>query len=52
MELPQQSVLEIKHSSGKEILIPITDEVVKKVDRTAKTIEINAPEGLIDIYLD
>lgn len=52
MELPQQSVLEIKHSSGKEILIPITDEVVKKVDRTAKTIEINAPEGLIDIYLE
>jgi len=52
MELPQQSVLEIKHSSGKEILIPITDDVVKKVDRTAKTIEINAPEGLIDIYLD
>jgi 16S rRNA processing protein RimM len=36
---------------GQEILIPITDEILKKLDRKNKIIEIEAPEGLIDIYL-
>ncbi|QHI38245.1 Ribosome maturation factor RimM [Kordia antarctica] len=34
-----------------EILIPINDAIIKKVDRKAKTIYIEAPEGLIDLYL-
>lgn len=36
---------------GKEILIPITDEFIKKVDRQNKTIEVETPPGLIDLYL-
>lgn len=52
LELPHQAVFEIRHSNGKEILIPITDEVIINVDRTTKKIEIDSPEGLIDIYLD
>lgn len=36
---------------GQEILIPITDEILKKLDRKNKLIQIEAPEGLIDIYL-
>ena len=35
-----------------EILIPMNDEIIKKVDRDAKTIFIEAPEGLIDLYLE
>ena len=35
----------------KEILIPMTDEIIQKVDRKNKVIEIEAPDGLIDIYL-
>ena len=34
-----------------EILIPVIDPVIKKVDREAKTIFISAPNGLIDLYL-
>jgi len=52
LELPQQAVLEIKNKQDKEILIPVTDEIIKTVNRPDKTIEIDAPEGLIDIYLD
>lgn len=37
--------------NGKELLVPIQDEVIKKVDRANKTIHILAPEGLIDLYL-
>ncbi len=36
---------------GKEILIPIIDPIIDKVDRETKTIYLTAPEGLIDLYL-
>lgn len=52
LEFPQQAVLEIKNAQEKEILIPITDQIIKTVNRAEKTIEIDAPEGLIDIYLE
>ncbi|KAA3620646.1 MAG: 16S rRNA processing protein RimM [Flavobacterium sp.] len=45
-----QALFEIERD-GKQILIPISDDIIKKVDRKAKTIHIQAPEGLIDIYL-
>ena len=38
-------------NEGKEILIPVTDEIIKKVNRNNKTIEVEAPDGLIDLYL-
>jgi len=37
---------------GTEILIPVNDEFIKKVDRDKKQILVNTPEGLIDLYLD
>lgn len=36
---------------GKEILIPVVDEIIKKVDRDNKEILVETPEGLIDLYL-
>ncbi len=51
LDMPQQAILEIQHESGKEILIPVTDEIIQKVNRQEKQLLIDAPEGLIDIYL-
>lgn len=51
LEYPSQAVFQL-FIDGKEVLIPIHDEVILKVDRRSKTIEINAPEGLIDMYLE
>lgn len=45
-----QSLFEIDRD-GIEILIPMNDELIKKVDRTNKTILVETPEGLIDLYL-
>lgn len=45
-----QHLFEIDHN-GKEVLIPINDEIIDKVDRATKTLFLNTPEGLIDIYL-
>ena len=50
LELPKQSLLRVQHGS-KEILIPMVEEVIRKVDRKKKVITIQAPEGLIEIYL-
>ena len=46
-----QSLFEIDRD-GIEILIPMNDEFIVKVDRPNKTIILNTPEGLIDLYLE
>jgi len=45
-----QSLFEIDRD-GIEILIPMNDEFIKKLDRKNKTILVETPEGLIDLYL-
>lgn len=45
-----QALFEIEHN-GKEILIPINDEIITKVDREQRTITVKAPDGLIELYL-
>lgn len=37
--------------NGIEVLIPIIDEFLIKVNRENKTIEVRTPKGLIDLYL-
>jgi 16S rRNA processing protein RimM len=51
IDLPSNPLFEIDNK-GKELLIPIQDDIIKKVDRENKTILVSAPEGLIDIYLE
>lgn len=50
LELPHQSLFQVRHGE-KEILVPIVDEIIKKVDRKKKLLTIEAPAGLIEIYL-
>ncbi len=45
-----QALFEIDRD-GIEILIPMNDEFIKKLDRDNKTILVETPEGLIDLYL-
>ncbi|MDR0971403.1 MAG: ribosome maturation factor RimM [Bacteroidales bacterium] len=50
LEYAVQPIFSIENQ-GKEILIPVIDSVIEKVDRENNTIYINAPKGLIDLYL-
>ena len=50
LDFPHQAVLQVMLNE-KEILIPVNDEIINKVDRQNKTIEVTAPEGLIEIYI-
>ena len=51
IEYPAQPLFQVM-KNGVEILIPVIDEVVDKVDREQKTLYLTAPKGLIDLYLD
>ena len=51
LDFPQQLIFQIKNGDI-EILIPAKEEFIISINRTDKRIELNAPEGLIDIYLD
>ena len=46
-----QPIFQIIHPTGKEVLIPIHDDILKKVDRDNQRIEIVVPEGLLELYL-
>jgi 16S rRNA processing protein RimM len=48
---PQQQIFEISFK-GKEILIPANDTFIEKVDVKGKMLYLNAPPGLIDLYLN
>ena len=49
LKLPQQLIMQILQDE-KEILIPLNEDFIKKIDQKKKTILIDAPEGLIDFY--
>lgn len=51
IEYPAQPLFQIMKNET-EILVPIIDQIIKKVDREKKTMFISAPNGLIDLYLD
>lgn len=46
-----QSLFEID-KNGKQVLIPLNDEFIEKLDKKNKIIFVKTPEGLIDLYLD
>ncbi len=51
IEYPAQPLFQI-NKDGIEILIPVIDPVIKQVDRENKTLYLEAPNGLIDLYLN
>ncbi len=50
IDLSVNPLLQIMNGS-KEVLIPLIDGIVQEVDRKKKTLTINAPAGLIELYL-
>lgn len=50
-EIGPQELISVIHQE-KEILIPIKDEIITKVDIKNNRIDAEIPDGLIDIYLE
>ena len=49
-EMPQQYVAQVFKGES-EILIPLNKVFFEKIDRKSKTLHLNLPDGLLDIYL-
>ena len=47
-----QTLISATHGSGKEVLVPLNDELVVSLDRSAKKLVMKIPEGLMDVYLE
>jgi 16S rRNA processing protein RimM len=45
-----QALFEVTNKD-REVLIPLSDHFIDKVDRESKTITVTTPEGLIELYL-
>ena len=50
LDLPQQAVFQIQHGTI-EILVPANEQFIISINRELKEIVIDAPEGLIDLYI-
>jgi 16S rRNA processing protein RimM len=50
-DLETQDLLGVTHK-GKEVLIPIQDGIITKVDKAAKKVFCQLPDGLLEIYLE
>ncbi len=51
LETAQHPVLEIE-KDDKLILVPWVDAIVKNIDNEKRSIKIEAPDGLIDLYIN
>ena len=51
VDIKSNPLIVVLNKNKKEILIPIFNGLVKKVDRKSKKLNIAAPEGLIELYL-
>jgi 16S rRNA processing protein RimM len=50
-DLETQDLLGVTHK-GKEVLIPIQDGIIRNVDKAAKKVYCQLPDGLLEIYLE
>ncbi len=51
LDIPGNPCLSLNHQ-GKEVIIPLNEELVTRVDAKAKKIYLKLPEGLVDLYLE
>jgi 16S rRNA processing protein RimM len=49
IEQPHQVLFRIEYH-GKEALIPIHEETLRKVDKKKKEVHVELPDGLLDVY--
>ena len=50
IEQPHQLICRINWNN-KEVLIPLHEQTIKKIDKKKKEVRVELPEGLLDIYM-
>lgn len=52
IDLPVNPLFQVKHTSGKEVLLPLRKEFIIVLNKQDKIIQLEIPEGLIELYLE
>jgi 16S rRNA processing protein RimM len=50
IEQPHQVLCKIELEGGKEALIPIHGETLRKIDQKKRQVHVELPDGLLDVY--
>lgn len=50
LDLPNNELLQVDHQ-GKEVLIPMKDDILLGVDKKARKIHVQLPPGLLELYV-
>lgn len=51
IEVPEQLLMKVIHNNV-EIFIPLVEEFILSLNKSEKSILVNLPEGLVDLYLN
>lgn len=51
IEMGPQLTLMVEHSSGKEVLVPFSDELQVSLNKEQKVLNLKIADGLLDLYL-
>ena len=51
LDYPAQPIMQVINTENKEILIPIINQIILNVDRKKKEMEVETPDGLIELYI-
>lgn len=49
-EMPQQFIATVEMEDGKELMFPLSDDLILGIDGEEEIIEVDLPEGLVDLY--
>ena len=51
MEMGPQLTLMLQHASGKEVLVPFSEELQEAINKEQRTLCLKIADGLLDLYL-
>ncbi len=51
-EKTDNAIIKVIHPTGIEIILPFNDDFIIEIDDDLKTIKFNAPDGLVELYLN
>ena len=49
-EMPQQFIATVELEDGKQLMFPLTEDLILGIDGEEEIIEVELPEGLVDLY--
>jgi 16S rRNA processing protein RimM len=50
MQMPTQWIAQMNYK-GKEVLMPLVEQTIESIDLKKKTLHLDLPEGLLEVYL-